>query len=73
MKEGAEVKSEEGRGGVDGLKVKSEEGRGGGDGLKVKSEEGRGVGGTLLKVKRESAAEENGASSTTPSTVDFSL
>ena len=77
------VRSEEGRGGGD-VKVRSEEGRGGGDmttksggevvmseegrGGKVKSEEGRGG-----KVKTEAATEENGASSTTPTAVDFSL
>ena len=61
------MKSEEGKGGD--VKVKSEEGKRGD--VKVKSEEGKGGD---VKVKSESSTtEENGASSTTPSSVDFSL
>lgn len=47
---------------------KSEGGKGGDVGMG--SEDGAAAG---LKVKSEAAMEENGASSTTPSTVDFSL
>ena len=52
------------RGGV----VKTE-GEKGGE-VEMRSEEGSSG---ALKVKSEATAEENGASSTTPSTVDFSL
>lgn len=41
----------------------------GGD-VEMRSEEGKSA---ALNVKSEATAEENGASSTTPSTVDFSL
>ena len=59
------------------VKVKSEDERSdrGGVGVDVKSEEGRSGGGRGDEkvVKSETVTEENGASSTTPSTVDFSL